>query len=348
MRSKVCLVPHLSGIGGMVSFQGKLAAGLKDRGIDVCYDLDEVHFDAVLVIGGLRQLSQLWRVKRKGIRIVQRLDGMNWVHRVLKTGWSHWLRSAYGNLVLSLIRSTFADQVVYQSEFSQNWWERERGITPCPKAIILNGVDLNIFSPGIESTRDEKILHLLMVEGSLMGGYEFGLQIAADLACGIAHSHNGIEGVELIVVGRVLNSTRDYWDRWVEENVKNRPLNIHWKGVVPHSQIVNFYREAHLFFSADVNAACPNSVIEALACGSPVISYDTGSLSELLNNQGGELVPYGADPWHLEKPDNTSLVNAAIRIVENLEIYRKSARQRAVEAFDLELMVERYLDILLG
>jgi hypothetical protein len=54
----------------MVSFQGKLAAGIEARGIEVCFDLSEIPYDAILVIGGMRQLPQLWRMKRRGIRVV--------------------------------------------------------------------------------------------------------------------------------------------------------------------------------------------------------------------------------------------------------------------------------------
>ncbi len=62
-------------------------------------------------------------------------------------------------------------------------------------------------------------------------------------------------------------------------------------------------RSAHMLFSADLNAACPNSVIEAMACGLPVAGFDTGALNELIVGDAGRLVPYGGDPWRLEKPD---------------------------------------------
>ncbi len=54
-------------------------------------------------------------------------------------------------------------------------------------------------------------------------------------------------------------------------------------------------RSSHLLFSAEVNPPCPNSVIEALACGLPVIGFDTGSLSEIVQGGAGRLVPYGRE-----------------------------------------------------
>ncbi len=78
---RICLVPRVHGVGGMVSFAHKLAAGLSQRGIRICDDLADEPYQAVLVIGGTRQLGGLWQARRRGALIVQRLDGMNWLHK---------------------------------------------------------------------------------------------------------------------------------------------------------------------------------------------------------------------------------------------------------------------------
>jgi glycosyltransferase involved in cell wall biosynthesis len=107
-------------------------------------------------------------------------------------------------------------------------------------------------------------------------------------------------------------------------------------------------RSAHLLFPADVNPACPNSVIEALACGLPAAAFSTGALPELVSGDAGRLVPYGGDPWKLERPDLAALAEAAAEILRDQPRFRAGARRRAEEAFGLDRMVERYLDVLLG
>jgi hypothetical protein len=74
----------------------------------------------VLVIAGTRFFLDLNRARRRGIRVVQRLDGINWVQRVKWSGVKYSVRAEYGNFMLSLIRKRFADRVIYQSQFIRN------------------------------------------------------------------------------------------------------------------------------------------------------------------------------------------------------------------------------------
>lgn len=117
--TKICITPFVQGTGGMASFRLKFEQGLTSRGIDVTHDLNE-SADAVLVIAGTRNLAGLWRARRRGIRIVQRLDGVNWVQRVKWSGVKYTVRAEYGNLMLAFIRNNFADHVIYQSQFIRN------------------------------------------------------------------------------------------------------------------------------------------------------------------------------------------------------------------------------------
>src|SRR5450756_3121918 len=102
---RICMVPKVHGVGGMVSFNAKLAAGLARRGIQVCHDLDETTYDAVLHTSTTPNLFGLLRQRSRGVRIVQRLDGIKWLHRRLHTGPRHFLRAEYGKRLLALLHS---------------------------------------------------------------------------------------------------------------------------------------------------------------------------------------------------------------------------------------------------
>jgi len=119
-------------------------------------------------------------------------------------------------------------------------------------------------------------------------------------------------------------------------------------GVLPLERIPEMNNNAHFLYSSDINAACPNSVIEALACGNPVLSFDTGAIPELVTSDSGKIVPYGADSWRLEAPDIKALAFGAVELLENQKKYRSGARERAVNFFGLDRMLDAYLDILIG
>jgi glycosyltransferase involved in cell wall biosynthesis len=354
--ARICLVPRLAGVGGMVSFQYKLADGLRARGLQICQDLSDPPYQAVLVIGGTRDLAGLWRARRRGIPVVQRLDGMNWLHRlagIRQDGWRHYLRAEYGNRLLALIRSRLASRVVYQSEFARRWWERLHGRLPVENRVIHNGVDLNSYSPTGAGSPPADCWRLLMVEGSLMGGYEQGLQAAVDLsirlAALLAAPGCPVEPrpVELAVAGRVSENVQRQWQTRLEQARGALPVSLSWAGLVPLDQIPQLDRSAHLLYSSDINPACPNSVIEALACGLPVLAFDTGALPEMVLGDSGQIVPYGGDPWKLAPPNVPALAQAALSILADQPHFRAGARWRAETAFGLDQMVEQYLEVLL-
>ena len=278
----------------MASFRLKFENGLTQRGIEVTHNPDE-ESDAILVIGGTRSLLPLWKAKQRGIRIVQRLDGINWVHRKHNTGLRHFLRAEYGNFILSLIRSRIASHILYQSEFSRKWWKDWYGPTRVRSIVVHNGVDLDVYTPDGIHQRSTERYRLLVVEGSLGGGYDMGLDNAIRLAETLQAKHDF--PMELMVVGTIT-------DKHKQRVQAHSKVPIIWAGKVSREQIPEIDRSAHLLFSADINAACPNSVIEALACGLPVAAFDTGALNELVLGDAGRLVPYGSDLWKLESPDD--------------------------------------------
>ncbi|MBN1303372.1 MAG: glycosyltransferase family 4 protein [Anaerolineales bacterium] len=332
---RVCVYPNVSSPGGVGSFRYKLSTGLAARGIEVLDDLYAPELEAVLVLAGTRNLLGLWQAKRKGVPIIQRLDGINWVQRTRPTSLRYHLRAEYGNWNLAFIRRHLADRVVYQSRFVRGWWEAWYGKTLIPSYIILNGVDLDEYNPRGSHRRPEGVFRILLVEGSLAGGLDFGLEIAVQMAEKVAEKFP----IELVIAGRS--------DKKKQEEFQGKNMvPVKFLGFVERTEIPEIDRSAHLYFSAEINPPCPNSVVEALACGLPVVGFDTGSLAELVGKQAGRLVAYGGDPWKLEQPDIPALAEAAGEILRDLDRFRAAARQRAEGTLGLDAMVEKYLEVL--
>lgn len=332
---QICILPRVDGPGGVTSFRLKFENGLRARGVDVTHDITQPA-DAVLVLAGTKHLLSLRKARRCGQRIVQRLDGLNWVHRARWAGPRYTVRAIYGNWNLSFIRKRLADHVIYQSQFIKNWWENWYRPAPVPSTVILNGVDLEKYTPQGLHERPSMHYRLLVVEGSLSGAQNSGLLHAAELADRLAHHYK----IELCVVGRVDGRTKKHLEHYLT-------FRMRFLDAIPREQIPWMMRSSHVLYSAEVNPPCPNSVIEALACGLPVIGFETGALAEIVQGDAGRLVPYGANPWKLEKPDLPTLTEATREVLDEETRFRKAARDRAEAVFDVESMVDEYLQVLL-
>jgi glycosyltransferase involved in cell wall biosynthesis len=302
----------------------------------VTFDPEEPAISTILVVGGTRHLNELHRARRRGVRIVQRLNGMNWVQRQKFTGVKHFIRAEINNWILTTIRRDLADRIIYQSEFSRDWWMRAHGEVRASGTVIYNGVNLADFAPMPEIPLAADRYRMLLVEGNIGNGYEQGLITAVEVARLLQNRLD--RPLELMVVGKVSEG--------LQTEVEKKGLEILWKGVVKRTEVAAIDCSAHVFFSADVNAACPNAAIEALACGLPVIGYDTGAIPELIVDGAGEVARYVNDPWKLEAPDLHTLADAGYQVLKENATYRIAARKRAQAAFDIHEIARSYMQVL--
>ncbi|HET7011545.1 MAG TPA: glycosyltransferase family 4 protein, partial [Anaerolineales bacterium] len=249
------------------------------------------------------------------------------------TGLRHFLRAEINNLLLRATRRA-ADVVVYQSQFVRDWWERAHGPANGAALVIHNGVPLDVYAPeGPRLSRGPGV-RIVVVEANLAGGYEIGLMWAADLARRMRQAI--ARPLELAVAGRVGGKLRD--------ELAAEPIT--WLGLIPPEDIPALDRSADVLFASDLHPACPNAVIEALACGLPVVGFETGALREVVGEEAGRVVAYGGDPWRLDPPDVAGLARAATEVLQQPSAFREAARRRAVEAFDVERMIDAYLEAL--
>jgi glycosyltransferase involved in cell wall biosynthesis len=317
-------------IGGTGSFQERLTFQLQNLGWQVVYPEDGIVPDIVLVVAGTRKLRWLQRCRRQGIRIVHRLGGMNWLYRTgCRTEGRHVL-PRLRNYLFSTIRARFADTVVYQSEFARDWWNREYGEWRGDQVIIPNGVDLNVFQPRGEESRRR----LVSVEG-IVEYSPVNTGIIDVLAREV--EFGGLADI-FEVYGKVN-------DTLLRRYAGYRKVRI--MGPVPRDQIHKVY-PGSVFVSLDVNAACPNSVIEALGSGCPVVAFATGALPELVSPECGILVPYGADVWRMETPAYGALVDAVGQAFERRSELGSAARRGAEAKFNFTDVLQAYLQVLSG
>ena len=101
------------------------------------------------------------------------------------------------------------------------------------------------------------------------------------------------------------------------------------------------YGRAHVLLHPKVRDPCPNVVLEALACGVPVVHSASGGVPELVGDAGIG-VP-SETTWEQDVPPEPGELAEAVRtVLASLSDFRARARARAVERFDLAPWIERH------
>lgn len=343
----ICLVPKITAVGGPASFQKRFILGAEALGVPVHYDLNREDIGAILVIGApLRDLPALLRARRRGIPIVHRLNGMNWLHRVRPASALYRLKADLANWRIAALRRFIATRIVYQSVFCRENWNETYGTVPQPTTVIYNGVDTDEFTPDPERAPFRygiDPIHLLIAEGNIRDGAEVHLDLALRLAEELRRE--SATPVTLHIAGFVPDSIRENAKRTAVTCCPN--VAIEWHGVLSKSDLIALEQKATLLYSIEPQPACPNAVIEALSAGLPVIGFDTGSLRDVVG-AGGIIADYGANYRQLESPDFSGLLNAALTVLRDRETFACAAREKAMSAFSLDEMTKKYISFCLA
>jgi glycosyltransferase involved in cell wall biosynthesis len=122
------------------------------------------------------------------------------------------------------------------------------------------------------------------------------------------------------------------WDRFEFTFVGNESVpftRIKSIPAMPSEQLANLLREHDIYITASQNDPCSNAVIEALACGLPVV----------YRNDGGhpELVGYGGLPFD----DPEQILEQLETIAANYEMF-----QRLITVPTMDEVAEKYLTLL--
>ena len=234
------------------------------------------------------------------------------------------------NGLMKLIHGYFADEIVYQSRFVQRWWDRHGWRRRESWAVIPNGVDQSVFmTPFDDSRRTPDNPDVICVEGHL--DYSpYAVELLNELC------------ERLAPVGIAVRVYGGFADASNREKLSTR---LDYRGPVARDEVHRVYRDG-IYLSLDVNAACPNTVIEAMSSGLPVVGFDTGALAELVPGDCGRIVDFGGDPWKLDAPTVEPLVSAILEVANDYDRFSKNARNHAEQYFDIKQMTARYIEVI--
>jgi glycosyltransferase involved in cell wall biosynthesis len=233
-----------------------------------------------------------------------------------------------------------ADHVFFQSDFCRVGAERYLGARPGRWEILHNAVDTTAFTPAPRS-RDGRLV--LLLGGNQYQRYRIDRAVRT-LALLADHDVDA----QLLVTGRL---------SWLpdEEAAKREAVDLARSlGVLDRVELTGPYvqadapdvlRRADLLLHTKYNDPCPSLVVEAMACGLPVVYSASGGVPELVGAEAGIGVPAPLDWESDHPPDPERLAEAVARVADRLDDHREAARRRAVDHFDLGAWRERHREV---
>ncbi len=100
------------------------------------------------------------------------------------------------------------------------------------------------------------------------------------------------------------------------------------------------YAAADVFIAPSIQDNLPNTVMEAIACGTPCVAFNIGGMPEIIEHQKNG---YLAQPFEIE-----DLAQGVAWVLENRERHQKlseRARKKAEQEFTKELQARRYASL---
>lgn len=229
---------------------------------------------------------------------------------------SKYLYGLKKRLFTSVRNMTLVPVSDWQAAFLQDSF-----LSAYPVHTIHNGVDVRAFFP--------------MDGSSLRNKYKLENKY---VILGVAAPWNARKGLyDFVRLREVLDNSFAI----VLVGLKQNEIETLPKGIIgierteSQKELAQFYSMADVFCNLTYLDTFPTVNLEALACGTPVITYKTGGSPEAIDEQTGIVVKQG---------DMKDLVDAVQRLREN-PLSGAACRKRAETQFDKDKCFEEYLSL---
>ncbi|MCB0167625.1 MAG: glycosyltransferase [Anaerolineae bacterium] len=199
-----------------------------------------------------------------------------------------------------------------------------------PIEVIPNAIELSVFTPPLHR-QSEGPVRLIFV--GRFNNFK-NVEMLVETACLL--EKKGVDNFELYLVGD--GERRPRVERAAAE--KGLTKRVHLMGWLDRAELVEQYRQADIFVTATTWEGMPNTVLEGMACGLPVVSTRASGLEELVRE--------GVNGYLVNINDANALADRLANLINNrYERLRmsKESRKIAEQEFAWEYIAEQYVEI---
>jgi glycosyltransferase involved in cell wall biosynthesis len=207
-----------------------------------------------------------------------------------------------------------------------------------PREIVAipNAIDTQIFKPGDKEEARKKLgldphktyfLFVAMRVNAPAKGFDY---LSKALEIWAQNNPTRTPETELLIVGGLTDS----------EIIHSLPLNVNAMGHVSDPyQMIDIYHAADLFITPSLEENLPNTIMEAMACGTPSIGFNTGGIPEMIAHKQNGYVA--------EKLDSNDLATGIQWLLENLAIASIEGRKFAENNYSEDIVSQKHIDFYL-
>lgn len=200
-------------------------------------------------------------------------------------------------------------------------------------SIVYNATDVNRFKPPNDEIQPKHIKDQKHIRLTYLGRLE--------PIKGIPHF---IDALELLSQSCPNIQAQIVGDGTLYQELKNTITNKGLSGTVTmpgrRHDLLDIFYETDVYVHPSYMEGCPASVIEAMACGVPVVASDVGGIKEIIRNETDGLLVTPGDPVKIKE--------AVVRLIEDEKLVRdirQQARQRIVDVFDMWVNIEKEIQL---
>jgi glycosyltransferase involved in cell wall biosynthesis len=225
-----------------------------------------------------------------------------------------------------------SDYVLYQSAFCKLSADTFYGARDGAWEILHNPVDTARFVPA--ERRPER--PTLLLAGTQYQRYR--LETALQTLARLPREWRLLVSGELTWNGDARASRREAQDLLTELGLAERVelLGPHTQAAAP-----GLYQRAGILLHTKYNDPCPTVVLEAMACGLPVVYSASGGVPELVAQDAGMGIPAPLD-WEQDHPPDPDELAAAVEGLAGRLEEASTAARRCSLRFDVEAWVARH------
>ncbi|RYY33754.1 MAG: glycosyltransferase [Sphingobacteriaceae bacterium] len=203
-----------------------------------------------------------------------------------------------------------------------------------PVQTIPNPIDVNVFSPKERilvrtKWKMDASVRIILFGAANINDKRKGISYLVNALYQLKKNYKGNENIEIAIFGK-----NTHFD------VSTLPFKTHELGIITNqADLAEIYSTADVFVSPSIEDNLPNMIMESLACGTPVVAFNTGGIPDMIDHlENGYLAEY-------KSADDLAVGLQHVLFEADADGMAVNARQKVLKNFTPDIVAGKYIEL---